>query len=206
MVSWIRVGGVACKSTGRDSKVTGPVSPPASRDPARLPPNRRPDHAHFFEDTRFDMMESMKRLVIASIPLLFLAAAEAQDLADGPGKDTFVKICSACHDAAVVVTMHNSKDDWQATVDDMKGRGAEGSDDEFKAIIGYLAKYQGPEVNVNKATAKDLETQLEITTSEATAIVKYRQDKGDFKEWADLQKVADLDIKKIEPLKGRITF
>lgn len=205
MVSWIRVGGVACKSTGRDSKVTGPVSPPASRDPAR-PPNRRPDHAHFFEDTRFDMMESMKRLVIASIPLLFLAAAEAQDLADGPGKDTFVKICSACHDAAVVVTMHNSKDDWQATVDDMKGRGAEGSDDEFKAIIGYLAKYQGPEVNVNKATAKDLETQLEITTSEATAIVKYRQDKGDFKEWADLQKVADLDIKKIEPLKGRITF
>ena len=117
-----------------------------------------------------------------------------------------MKICSACHDAAVVVTMHNSKDDWQATVDDMKGRGAEGSDDEFKAIIGYLAKYQGPEVNVNKATAKDLETQLEITTSEATAIVKYRQDKGDFKEWADLQKVADLDIKKIEPLKGRITF
>jgi competence protein ComEA len=152
------------------------------------------------------MMESMKRLVIASIPLLFLAAARAQDLADGPGKDTFVKICSACHDAAVVVTMHNSKDDWQATVDDMKGRGAEGSDDDFKAIIGYLAKYQGPEVNVNKATAKDLETQLEITTSEATAIVKYRQDKGDFKEWADLQKVAALDIKKIEPLKGRITF
>lgn len=205
MVSWIRVGGVACKSTGRDSRVTGPGSRRRLSIPLALP-NRRPDHARFFEDTRFDMMESMKRLVVASIPLLFLAAAQAQDLADGPGKDTFVKICSACHDAAVVVTMHNSKDDWQATVDDMKGRGAEGSDDDFKTIIGYLAKYQGPEVNVNKATAKDLETQLEITTSEATAIVKYRQDKGDFKEWADLQKVADLDIKKIEPLKGRITF
>ena len=89
MVSWIRVGGVACKSTGRASRVTGPVSP-ASRDPAR-PQTGGQTTLTFSKDTRFDMMESMKRLVIASIPLLFLAAARAQDLADGPGKDTFVK-------------------------------------------------------------------------------------------------------------------
>lgn len=99
-------------------------------------------------------MESMKRLVILSIPLLFLAAAQAQDLPDGPGKDTFLKVCGSCHDAGVVVTMHNGKDDWQTTVDDMKGRGADASDDDFKTIVKYLAKYQGPEVNVNKAAAK----------------------------------------------------
>lgn len=151
-------------------------------------------------------MESMKRLVILSIPLLFLAAAQAQDLPDGPGKDTFLKVCGSCHDAGVVVTMHNGKDDWQTTVDDMKGRGADASDDDFKTIVKYLAKYQGPEVNVNKAAAKDLQTQLEISDTEAQAIVQYRTANGDFKAYADLQKVTGLDTKKLDPLKGRIVF
>lgn len=148
----------------------------------------------------------MNKIVLASFSLLFLAAAQAQDLPEGKGKDTFVKVCSACHDAGVVVTMHQSKDDWQATVDDMKGRGADGSDADFKTILDYLAKYQGPEVNVNKASADDLQKQLEVTSAEAAAIVKTRSDKGDFKGWEDLAKVSGLDAKKLEPLKGRIVY
>jgi competence ComEA-like helix-hairpin-helix protein len=151
-------------------------------------------------------MDIMNRLALASFSLLCLAAAQAQDLPEGKGKDTFAKICGACHDAGVVVTMHQSKDDWQSTVDDMKGRGADGSDADFKTIIEYLSKYQGPEVNVNKASADDLQKQLEITAAEAAAIVKARQDKGDFKGWEDLQKVSGVDAKKIEPLKGRIVY
>lgn len=152
------------------------------------------------------MMESMKRFVIAAIPLLFLASAQAQDVPDGPGKDTFLKICGACHDAGVVVSMHVGKDDWQTTVDDMKGRGADGSDDDFKTIVNYLAKYQGPEVNVNKAAAADLKTQLDLTDQESQAIVAYRTANGDFKAFDDLGKVTGLDMKKLTPLKGRIIF
>ena len=148
----------------------------------------------------------MNRLVLASFSLLLLTAVQAQDLPEGKGKDTFQKICGACHDAGVVVTMHQSKDDWQSTVDDMKGRGADGSDADFKTIVDYLSKYQGPEVNVNKASADDLQKQLEITSTEAAAIVKTRTDKGDFKGWDDLQKVSGLDAKKLEPLKGRIVY
>lgn len=151
-------------------------------------------------------MNNMKRLVLASLPLLVVALAQAQDLPEGKGKDTFAKICGACHDAGVVVTMHQSKDDWQATVDDMKGRGADGSDADFKTIVDYLTKYQGPEVNVNKASADDLQKQLELTAGEAGAIVKYRQDNGDFKGWADVQKVSGVDMKKLEPLKGRLVY
>jgi len=102
--------------------------------------------------------------------------------------------------------MHQSKDDWQATVDDMKGRGADGSDADFKTIVDYLAKYQGPEVNVNKASADDIQKQLDLTAAEAAAIVKYRQDKGDFKGWDDVQKVSGVDMKKLEPLKGRLVY
>ena len=152
------------------------------------------------------MMKTMNRLVLASFSLLFLAAAQAQDLPEGKGKDTFSKICGACHDAGVVVTMHQSKDDWQSTVDDMKGRGADGSDADFKTIVDYLTKYQGPEVNINKASADDLQKQLDLTAAEAAAVVKYRQDNGDFKGWADVQKVSGLDAKKLDPLKGRIVY
>jgi len=67
-------------------------------------------------------------------------------------------------------------------------------------------QYFGAPVNVNKAAAKDLESDLGITTAEAAAIVKYRTDKGNFKEWADLAKVQGLDVKKIEPIKTRIIF
>lgn len=152
------------------------------------------------------MMKIMNRLVLASFSLLFLAAAQAQDLPEGKGKDTFVKICGACHDAGVVVTMFQSKDDWQSTVDDMKGRGADGSDADFKTIVDYLTKYQGPQVNINKATADDLQKQLDLSADEAAAIVKYRMANGDFKGWDDLQKVTGVDARKLEPLKGRITY
>ena len=151
-------------------------------------------------------MENMKKLVLASVALFAFGAAQAQDLPDGKGKDTFVKVCGACHDAGVVVTMHNGKADWQTTVDDMKGRGADASDDDFKTIVDYLAKYQGPEVNMNKASADDLKTQLDLSAAEAAAIVKYRTDNGAFKSYADVQKVPGVDAKKLDPLKGRLTF
>ena len=151
-------------------------------------------------------MNIMNKLILASLSVFFIAAAQAQDLPEGKGKDTFAKVCGACHDAGVVVTMFQSKDDWQATVDDMKGRGADGSDADFKAIVDYLSKYQGPQVNVNKATADELQKQLDLTADEAAAIVKARTANGDFKGWDDLQKVSGVDAAKLTPLKGRIIY
>lgn len=162
------------------------------------------EHSQALPD--FAMMDSMKKLLIASIPLFFLVTAQAQELPDGPGKDTFVMVCGACHDAGVVATMFLSRDDWQNTVDDMKGRGADGTDAQFKTILDYLSKYQGPQINVNKASAMDLSKQFGLTDQEAQAVVAYRMSNGDFKQWDDLAKVSGLDIKKIEPLKPRILF
>jgi competence protein ComEA len=88
----------------------------------------------------------------------------------------------------------------------MRGRGADGSDDDFKAIVAYRGRFFGPEVNVNRAAAPDLESQLEITADEAGAIVKYRQAQGRFKDFSDLAKVPGLDTKKLEPIKQRIVF
>lgn len=148
----------------------------------------------------------MNRLGHALLPFAFLAFAQAQELPDGSGKEVTNRICGACHQAGVVVKYRNAKEDWESVVEDMRGRGADGSDEDFKAILAYLARFFGPEVNVNRAAAPDLESQLEITAEEAGAIVKYREAQGKFRDLSDLAKVPGLDMKKLEPIKQRIVF
>jgi competence protein ComEA len=152
------------------------------------------------------MMESMRILASCFLALAFISLAYSQDLPDAPGKDVTVRICGACHDPGVVSQYHNSKDDWQPVVDDMRGRGADGSDADFKLIVDYLGHYFGPTVFINKAPENELESELGLTSAEATAIAKYRQANGDFKEMDGLRKVPGLDMKKLEPIRSRIRF
>jgi competence ComEA-like helix-hairpin-helix protein len=148
----------------------------------------------------------MRRWFLTIVPLALLSAAQAQDLPAGQGKEVADRVCGGCHEPSVVTKYRNSKDDWQSIAEDMKARGADGSEDDFKTIVTYLTRFFGPEVNVNKAAANEIETQLELTSSEAEAIVKYRQEKGSFKIFADLKHVPGLDVKKIEPIQQRIVF
>jgi competence protein ComEA len=105
-----------------------------------------------------------------------------------------------------VFKTRTTKEKWKATVDEMASRGAEGTDEQLDTITDYLAKCFGPRVNVNKAAAKEIETQFELTSTEAEAIVKYRQEKGDFKDVAGLKNVPGLDSAKIEAVRLRIIF
>lgn len=154
-------------------------------------------------------MSFMKRYLF--LPLLMVGGlsvgiANAQDLVDGPGKDTVQKVCTTCHDLGAVTGMNGSSDIWQSVIDDMKSRGAGGTDADFQGIVAYLAKYYGPIVKINTDTAKDIQTKLGLTDAEAAAIVKYRTDKGNFKVWADLAKVPGLDSTKLTGLQARIKY
>src|SRR5580704_8315632 len=144
--------------------------------------------------------------VLVLLPLLFGLPAQPQDLPEAKGRDLYEKICGTCHGTEVVFKTRTTKEKWKDTVDEIAARGAEGTDEQLDTIIDYLTKCFGPRVNVNKAAAKEIETQFEITAKEAEAIIQYRMDKGDFKEVADLKSVPGLDFKKIEPLRYRITF
>lgn len=145
------------------------------------------------------------RSALVLLPLFFCVPASPQDLPEAKGKDLYEKICGACHGTDVVFKTRTTKDKWKNTVDEMAARGAEGTDEQLDTIIDYLAHCFGPRVNVNKADAKEIET-LELSSSEAAAIVKYRADKGDFKELADLKNVPAVDPKKIDAVRLRITF
>lgn len=148
-------------------------------------------------------------LLRAAIAVLLFSAVASAQLPDGPGKDVTEQVCGKCHDVAVVAGYHQSSQAWSDTINQMISQGAEGTDAQFNAILAYLVKNFGPaqaRINVNTAPASDLEKQLEITSKEADAIVKYRTDKGAFKTIDDLKNVPDLDFKKIEAKKDRLAF
>jgi competence protein ComEA len=128
---------------------------------------------------------------------------------DGPGKEITLQLCGNCHDASIIQMHRQSRDEWVATIQKMIASGAEGTEDQFTAVLEYVSKHFGPaavRVNVNQASAAELESGLGLSGTEAAAIVKYRKDKGSFKAVEDLKKVPDLDFKKIEAQKDRLVF
>ena len=232
--------------------------------------------------------------------LLMIVPVCAQDLPDGPGKETFSKVCSACHGLDLATGQKKTAEEWKATVDKMAGYGAEASDKDFEAIVAYLAKNFGPgdkdksqagvpndakvasnvtakempdgqgkeiilrectachlpdhftkyrhtneewqaiiirmgqrvrsaskeeldivqkymatnypkleeagKLNVNKATAKEIETGLALTPAEAAAVVQYRSLHGTFLQWGELLAIYGVDGFKIEAAKDRMSF
>ncbi len=145
--------------------------------------------------------------------LLVSTSAFAQNagLPDGPGKDVMLRVCGQCHAATMVLGKGNTRDGWTELVGQMVARGAQGSDDDFATIVDYLTTNFPPlsdvkKVNVNKADAAALQTTLQLTAKDATAIVDYRKQNGDFKTLDDLKKVPGIDTAKLDTEKQKITF
>ena len=95
----------------------------------------------------------------------------------------------------------------------MVQRGAQGTEEEFGEIVQYLAKNFPPKaestvvtVNVNKASAEEIETTLQIPLKDAQVIVAYGNQNGAFKNVEQVEKVPGVDSAKIESKKDRITF
>jgi len=145
------------------------------------------------------------KVTLLMVAVFMIIPAGAQDLPDGPGKDTVEKLCSNCHGLSLVIGVRRTKQAWESTIDDMAGRGMTGTDQEFDIAVTYLARYLG-RININKATSKEIQDVAELTAAEADAIVRYRTANGDFKDLADLKKVAEVDAKKLDERKDRIAF
>ncbi|SRR5258708_23709426 len=128
-----------------------------------------------------------------------------QDLPDAPAKATVQKICTSCHTLSVVVSKRRIKSDWQKSVEDMSGRGMKATDEEMEAAVEYFSRYFG-KININRADAAEIKNVVDLSEKEAAAVVKYREENGDFKSFDGLAKVPGLEPKKIEERKERILF
>jgi competence protein ComEA len=140
--------------------------------------------------------------------------ANAQDLPPGEGRETLKRVCTACHDIESIPRLRYSKADWTSLVYSMKDMGADASGAEMDQIIDYLTKNFGKggddaavkKTNVNKATAKEIETGLGFSTKESEAIVAYRAKNGDFKDAAGVGKVDGVDAAKVDAAKDKMEF
>jgi len=138
------------------------------------------------------------------------AAPPASDkLPEGPGKATFVRVCSKCHTPSIVLANGQDRQGWEETITKMSGLGAAGSDEDFTEILEYLAKNFPPatsKVNMNKATAAELESQLGFTAKQSADIVAYREKSGDFKTPDDVKKVPQMVAQDVDLRKNRMAF
>jgi competence protein ComEA len=132
-----------------------------------------------------------------------------QALPDGAGKELVQQACTRCHLLKSVVAARHTRQEWDNVVTDMIGRGASIMENEISAIVEYLAKSFPKDtgsINVNLATAKELVEALRLSAQEADALIRHREENGYFNDFKDLEKVAGLDIKKLQSTKDRLKY
>ena len=92
----------------------------------------------------------------------------------------------------------------------MVALGLSGNEAEMRAVVDYLAKNfpvaSIRKLNVNTASAIELEAGLSLKRSEAAAVVDYRAKNGKFKSLDDLKRVPGVDFAKFEAKKDRLAF
>jgi cytochrome c5 len=84
--------------------------------------------------------EATAKAVISTPTASTGAAANAADLPEGEGKAVVLSVCTKCHGPTNFSTLRMSRTGWEDEVEDMKERGATGTDGDFKRIVDYLAK------------------------------------------------------------------
>jgi competence protein ComEA len=132
-------------------------------------------------------------------------AALQDPLPKGPGKETVESVCGVCHEVDTAIGTRRHAAEWQQMIDAMINRGAMGTDDEFKTVFEYLSRHFGV-VNVNKAPATEIQHVLEVPLAEAEAIVRHREQHGEFKTVEEVQRVPGVDAKAMDVRKPRVAF
>ncbi|MCS7024417.1 MAG: helix-hairpin-helix domain-containing protein [Bryobacteraceae bacterium] len=153
------------------------------------------------------------RSVWKCVPLLsvaWLGQALGQHLPEGPGRAEMEKICKGCHEMARSISPRLDRAGWSEKMAKMTAFGMKATEQEYQAVLEYLVRNfpaeEVPKINVNKATAIELESGLSLRRSQAAAVIAYRKQHGEFKSIEDLKKVPLLDPEKIDAKKDRIVF
>ena len=136
-------------------------------------------------------------------------STHAQDpLPDAPGKEQVISVCSKCHEPVRVAALRLTREGWEEVVAKMRTLGAKASEEEFKAITDYLSenfKGEAPKpLNLNSATAIDLESVAGLLRREAAAWIDYRAKNGSCKSLDDFKKVPGVPFKKIDERRDRL--
>ena len=76
-------------------------------------------------------------------PLAAPAEHTRQQLPEGPGKELVARLCAGCHDLMFTVSTRETEAGWTRVVNDMRSKGADGSEEDFAKVIAYLTAHMG---------------------------------------------------------------
>src|SRR5581483_6201436 len=96
-----------------------------------------------------------------SEPVRLKADTTAQE--QDPRQATFVRMCSTCHEAERVATVRESQTGWTRIVNDMMARGAQGSPEDARDVIAYLAEHFGPSGDGGGVSLRPARPRLAVT-------------------------------------------
>lgn len=82
----------------------------------------------------------MSLALIAGLLLAGTAADPAAALPPGPGRATAARVCTACHEADVIIHRPDKSVAWTDVIQAMVERGAEAKPNELAEIRAYLDK------------------------------------------------------------------
>ena len=160
----------------------------------------------------------MRIFVVASVWALVLGGAAGASaplgagqtvLPDAPGRDVTMKVCGSCHAADTVASVRLTPAGWRELIGRMVAAGARGTEQELETVFQYASTHFAaeaqPALNLNTATAVELESVAGLLRKEAAALMAHRDKNGPCKDLEDFKKVAGLDYKKLEARKDRLT-
>ena len=119
--------------------------------------------------------------------------------------EAFTRVCGKCHDGSRIVETRRMRQQWEETLDNMVGRGATGSDEDFDQIYYYLVRTYG-RVNVNAAPADEIAEVLRLDESQAAAIVRHRTEHGRFVDFEALASVPGVPVETLRASRDAIVF
>jgi competence ComEA-like helix-hairpin-helix protein len=139
----------------------------------------------------------------------FAALLPAQ-LVEAPGMKETDKNCKTCHEIERSISLRQDLNGWNQTIVKMVGFGMKAPESELAIVAEYLAKHYPadamPPINVNTASAIELESRFSMKRSESNAFIAYREKTGKFKTFADLKKAPGINPEKVEAKKTQIIF
>ncbi|HEX4999976.1 MAG TPA: type II secretion system protein GspK [Terriglobia bacterium] len=141
--------------------------------------------------------------MLALVLLPALAQEAPNTLPEDEYTPLFENVCGSCHAIDLVISEQRDHEGWFYTVDRMS-QDTSASEEELDQIVAYLDKYFGLPVNVNTASAEEIQT-LGLTEDQAQAVVAAR-DKGKFPDFAALSALPALKEVKLDGVKSRMVF
>jgi competence protein ComEA len=131
-------------------------------------------------------------------------------LPDAPARETVIRVCGQCHEPQRPASLRLTREGWEGVVQKMKGLGASAfaTDADLSQITDYLAEnFKGEAarpINLNSASAIDLEAVAGLLRKEAAIWIAYRA-KTPCKSLDDLKKVEGLPFEKIDQRRDRLS-